>query len=75
MTDSTISLIDELMEKIDLNNMYPPTKTYTYELVIPEEVHWKLVALGAADKQHHEDYAEQFLINHANASDNTSSQH
>lgn len=37
------------------------TKTIRYDLEVPEEFHWKLVALGAKQKLYHEDYAERVL--------------
>jgi hypothetical protein len=41
----------------------PPdkTKTIRYDLELPEEFHWKLVALGAKSKLDYETYAERVL--------------
>ena len=36
-------------------------KWIRYDLEIPEEFHWKLVALGARQQLHHEEYAESVL--------------
>jgi hypothetical protein len=38
--------------------------TYKYDLEIPEDIHWKLVMLGAKLKMHEETYVEQLLKEH-----------
>jgi len=35
-----------------------------YDLELPEDTHWELVKLAADLKMHHEDYAQNVLINH-----------
>ena len=35
-----------------------------YDLEVPEDTHWELVKLAADLKMHHEDYAQNILINH-----------
>jgi hypothetical protein len=44
-----------------MNNTQTKTKMIRYDLEVPEEFHWKLVALGAKQKLHYEDYAERVL--------------
>ena len=34
---------------------------YRYDIYLDEDVHWALVALGARNKMHQEDYAEEVL--------------
>ena len=43
----------------------PPTEgTHRYDLEIKDDVHWKLVELGATLKMHHEDFVE-FMVEDA----------
>ena len=37
-------------------------KMYRYEIQLPEDVHWTLVGLGAANKMDYETYAEEVLL-------------
>lgn len=41
-----------------------PPIPYRYDLDLPEDTHWELVKLAAELKMHHEDYAQNILINH-----------
>lgn len=39
--------------------------SFRYEVCLDENVHWVLVALGAGNRMHHEEYAKQILTEYA----------
>lgn len=63
MNETTTELVDKALALLEKPMEAKPTNEYhTYHLEVPDEIHWVLVALGAGNKQHHEDYAEKVLI-------------
>ena len=59
MTDDIFEYARQLATKPD--KMFNPL---IYHLTIPEDTHWELVKLAADLKMHHEDYAQNLLIDH-----------
>jgi hypothetical protein len=62
MTDEIFEDILEYARKLATKPM--PISHLRYDLEIPEDTHWELVKLAADLKMHHEDYAQNILINH-----------
>ena len=61
MTDDILEYARQLATKPTVNFM---SDYQRYYLEIPEDAHWKLVKLAADLRMHHEDYAQNILINH-----------
>jgi|DEB19_MinimDraft_3_1074340.scaffolds.fasta_scaffold00672_17 hypoxanthine phosphoribosyltransferase len=59
-TQETLEYAKQLLKK-PMSTAQSKTKLIRYDLEVPEEFHWKLVALGANQKLHHEEYAERVL--------------
>jgi len=61
-------IFDDILEYARQLAMQPRNDTIMgdkrYDLEIPEDTHWELVKLAADLKMHHEDYAQNLLINH-----------
>jgi len=71
MTDK--ELFDRAMDIVDRHRTLPfnsidnhmdvtEPKMFRYEIQLPEDVHWTLVGLGAANKMDYETYAEEVLL-------------
>ena len=61
-TQEVLDYAKELLsESVAKTESKTKTKTIRYDLEVPEEFHWKLVALGAKMKLDYESYAERVL--------------
>lgn len=71
MTDK--ELFDRAFDIVDRYRSLPPnsidnpmnstkSKMYRYDIEVPEDIHWTLVGLAAANKMDHETYVEEVLV-------------
>lgn len=61
MTDDILEYAFQLATQPTFKNMPP---RLSYDLEIPEDIHWELVKLAADLKMYHEQYAQNILIGH-----------
>jgi hypothetical protein len=61
MTNDILEYARQLATQPTVNFM---SNYQRYDLEVPEDTHWELVKLAADLKMHHEDYAQNILINH-----------
>lgn len=61
MTNDILEYARQLATQPTVNFM---SNYQRYDLEVPEDIHWELVKLAADLKMHHEDYAQNILIDH-----------